>query len=293
MTDSQATRIAAVTGASGYLGSRIARELEAAGWRVLRLVRNPDPGDPDQRWFDAGKPLDPALLQSVDLLVHAAYDLTVTRREDIWRINVEGTSRLLRAAQDAKVRRIIVLSSMSAYEGTSQLYGRAKLDVEAMTFAAGGHAIRPGIVFGEGAGGMTGALRKMTRLPLVPLVAGDVRLYFVSDVDLVRAVAAFADAETLSSAPIGVAYPKPVRFRDFLMVLAASEGRRPRFVPFPWRVLYAVLRAGEALRLAMPFRADSLLALAKPAPSLPGSTELERLGVVPVIDPLSQAGEGQ
>jgi nucleoside-diphosphate-sugar epimerase len=290
MSETQGTRVAAVTGASGYLGSRIARELETTGWRVVRLVRNPDPGDPTQRWFDAGRPLDPALLESVDLLVHAAYDLTVTGRDDIWRINVEGTSRLLRAAQDARVGRIIVLSSMSAYEGTSQLYGRAKLDIEALTFAAGGHAIRPGIVFGEQAGGMTGALRKMTRLPLVPLVAGNVRLYFVSDVDLVRAVAVLADAESLPAAPIGVAYPTPVRFRDFLVALAAGEGRHPRFVPFPWRALYAILRAGEALRLTLPFRADSLLALAKPAPSLPGSAELERLDVVPTIDPLSAAG---
>jgi nucleoside-diphosphate-sugar epimerase len=293
VTESQAGRIAAVTGASGYLGSRIAHALEANGWRVVRLVRNPDPGDPDERWFDAGKPLDPRLLESVDLLVHAAYDLTVTSRADIWRINVEGTRRLLRAAQDANVSRIIVLSSMSAYDGTTQLYGRAKLEIEALTFAAGGYAIRPGIVFGANAGGMAGALRRLTRLPLVPLVAGDVRLYLVSDVDLVRAVASFAEAETLASVPIGVAYPTPIRFRDFLLALAASEGRRPRFVPFPWRALYAILRAGESMRLAMPFRADSLLALAKPAPTLPGLTELERLGVVPTIDPRSQPGEAR
>jgi nucleoside-diphosphate-sugar epimerase len=289
--ESQTARVAAVTGASGYLGSRIARALEAAGWRVVRLVRNPDPADPDERWLDVGKPLDPGLLESIDLLVHAAYDLTVTSSDDIWRINVEGTARLLEAARDAGVRRIIVLSSMSAYEGTSQLYGRAKLEIEGLTFAAGGHAIRPGIVFGEEAGGMTGSLRKMIRLPLVPLVAGNVPLYFVSDVDLVRAVAAFADAETLASHPIGVAYPTPIRFREFLVALAAGDGRRPRFVPFPWRVLYAILRAGETMRLPMPFRADSLLALAKPAPSLPGLTELERLGVVPTIDPRSAAGE--
>lgn len=290
MSDVTGTRVAAITGASGYLGSLIARKLESTGWRVIRLVRKADAADPDQRPFDVARPLDPALLDGVDLLVHAAYDLTATTREDIWRINVQGTKRLLQAAEAAKIGRIIVLSSMSAYEGTSQLYGRAKLEIEALTFAVGGHAIRPGIVFGEGAGGMTGALRKMIRLPVVPLVAGDVRLYFVSDTDLVRVVAALADAERLPSAPIGVAYPTPVRFGDFLASLARSEGRRPRFVPFPWQALYTLLRAGEAMRLSLPFRADSLLALAKPAPSLPGTTELERLDVVPTIHPLSAAG---
>ena len=291
MTASNDPPVAAVTGASGYLGSRIARELETTGWRVLRLVRTAEPGNPGERWFDAAEPVADGLLDSVDLLVHAAYDLTVTNREDIWRINVEGTRRLLDAASRAGVGRIIVLSSMSAYDGTSQLYGRAKLEIEDATFAVGGCAIRPGIVFGPQAGGMTGALRKLTHLPLVPLVAADVRLYFVSEVDLVRAVAALAVAETSPATPIGIAFPSPVRFRDFMQKLATSEGRRPRFFPFPWRVLYLILRAAETLRLPLPFRADSLLALAKPAPSLPGLAELEALGVVPTMSPLSPGVE--
>jgi nucleoside-diphosphate-sugar epimerase len=259
----------------------------------LRLVRTPRPGNPADRRFDAAEPLDPRLLDSVDLLVHAAYDLTVTRRDDIWRINVEGTRRLLQAARAAGVGRMIVLSSMSAYEGTTQLYGRAKLEIEEATIAVGGTPIRPGIVFGPQAGGIAGGLRKLTRLPLVPLVASNSRLFFVSDVELVRAVSAFAVAGTLAATPIGVANPSSVRFGDFMRRLAANEGRRPRFVPFSWRLLYAMLRGGERLGLKMAFRADSLIALAKPAPFVPGLDELERLGVVPTMSPLSSGVEGQ
>ena len=82
---------------------------------------------------DTGQPRGQRLLHSADVLVHAAYDLSLTSAADIWRVNVEGTRRLLEVAADARVRRILVLSSMSAFEGTTQLYGRAKLDIEAMT----------------------------------------------------------------------------------------------------------------------------------------------------------------
>ena len=73
-------------------------------------------------------------LRSADALVHAAYDLSLRSAVDIWRVNVEGTRRLLEVAVGADVSRIIVLSSMSAFDGTSQLYGRAKLDIEAITW---------------------------------------------------------------------------------------------------------------------------------------------------------------
>ena len=153
--------MAAVTGASGYLGSRICATLECRGWQVVRLVRSPGKGYGRACAYDLGAPVSPEvcrLLDSTDVLVHAAYDLSLTRAVDIWRVNVEGTRRLLDAASNARVRRILVLSSMSAFEGTTQLYGRAKLDIETMTEQCGGCAVRPGLVYGEQSGGMAGAL---------------------------------------------------------------------------------------------------------------------------------------
>ena len=165
------TPVAAVTGASGYLGSRICTTLEARGWRVVRLVRSSSRSQQSACAYDLAAPVTTQvreLLHSADVLVHAAYDLSLTRAADIWRVNVEGTRHLLEAAADARVRRIIVLSSMSAFEGTSQLYGRAKLDIEATTAEYGGCAVRPGLVYGERSGGMAAALRKLTKLPIVP-----------------------------------------------------------------------------------------------------------------------------
>lgn len=274
--------VAAVTGASGYLGSRICTTLESRGWQVVRLVRSPRTGNRSACWYDLAAPVSAevrGVLQSADLLVHAAYDLSLTSPVDIWRVNVEGTRRLLEAAGNARVRRILVLSSMSAYEGTKQLYGRAKLDIEAMTMAAGGCAVRPGLVYGERPGGMAGTLRKLARLPIVPVVAGDARQYTVREDDLMTAIAALAAVETLPPGTVGVAHSTPVAFRDLLVAFAAQEGRRCRLMPVPWRWVYWVLRTGEHLRLGLPFRADSLLGLVHRAPCVPGIEALTRLGV--------------
>jgi len=276
--------VAVVTGAHGYLGSQICAALEDEGWRVIRLARSParGRGAGGALSYDLAGPVTAEVreaLRSAAVLIHAAYDLALTAARDIWRVNVEGTRRLLEAAGEARVDRIIVLSSMSAFPGTSQLYGRAKLDVEAMTVDRGGCAIRPGLVHGERAGGMAGAMRKLAALPVTPVIAGGAGVYTVAEADLMRVIALLAAADSLPPGTISVAHPSRVALTDLLRTLAAEQQRRCRFVPVPWQLVYGLLRTGELLRLRLPFRADSLLGLIRTAPGLAGAEQLAGLGV--------------
>ncbi len=274
--------VVAVTGATGYLGSQICETLESSGWQVIRLVRSPGQSHGRALSYDLATPITAEVreaLRSANALVHAAYDLSLTNSVDIWRVNVAGTRRLLEAAKEAAVGRIIVLSSMSAFAGTSQLYGRAKLDIEAITIKFGGCAVRPGLVHSEQAGGMAGALRKLTALPIVPVIAGGGGVYTVWQQDLMRAMVQLASATTLTPGTISVAHPTRVTLIDLMRTFAAEESRRCRFVPVPWQLVYWLLRSGESMRLRLPFRADSLLGLIHTAPSLVGGDQLARLGV--------------
>jgi nucleoside-diphosphate-sugar epimerase len=274
--------VAAVTGASGYLGSRICQTLESRGWHTIRLTRSPEQGHGQVLSYDLAMPVTAQAneaLRSANALIHAAYDLSLTSSADIWRVNVEGTRRLLKAAREAAVGRIIVLSSMSAFAGTTQLYGRAKLDIEAITTEAGGCAVRPGLVYGEQAGGMVGALRKLTNLPIVPVIAGGTGVYTVREQDLMGVIALLASAVAQEPRIISVAHPSRVTLKDLLRAFAAQEDRQCRFVPVPWQLIYWLLRSGEFTHLRLPFRADSLLGLIHTAPSLVGEDQLARLGV--------------
>jgi nucleoside-diphosphate-sugar epimerase len=276
------SRVAAVTGAGGYLGSQICQTLESRGWQVIRLTGSGARSHGQVVSYNLAAPITPQVseaLASADALIHAAYDLTLTSPADIRRVNVEGTRRLLKAAQEAGTGRIIVLSSMSAFTGTTQLYGRAKLEIEAITVEAGGCAVRPGLVHGKQPGGMAGALRKLTTLPVVPVIAGGAGLYTVWEEDLMAAIALLAEATSLEPGTISLAHPDKVTLVELMNAFAADENRRRRFVPVPWQLVYSALRTGEFLRLRLPFRADSLLGLVRTAPGLIGADELARLGV--------------
>jgi nucleoside-diphosphate-sugar epimerase len=138
--------IVAITGASGYLGSILVEAFGSAGFTIRRLVRTPNPTSSD-RYFDLNGIGTSDALEGVDVLVHCAYDLTLTGRADIWQTNVFGTAALFDAAVSSGVPRTIALSSMSAYRGTRQLYGRATLATELDALSRGMCVVRPGLVW--------------------------------------------------------------------------------------------------------------------------------------------------
>jgi nucleoside-diphosphate-sugar epimerase len=272
--------VVAITGASGYLGSALVSAFESAGHRVRRLVRSPAPGT-DDVFFDLASADRTEALKGVDLLVHCAYDLALTKRADIWRSNVFSTIALFDRALSEGVDRTITLSSMSAYPGTRQHYGRAKLAIEGAARARGMCIVRPGLVYGPAWRGMAGTLRRLAALPVLPDFGPEARQFTVAEHDFTAAIVALAGATHAPSVPVGIAHPDPVPFRRLLTSFAATIGKpRPHFIRTPPRVAYGALRAAEVLPLPLPVRADSLLGLVRPAPNVPHLEVLDQLGVV-------------
>lgn len=262
---------ALITGAHGYLGSLLRGRLETDGWTTTALVRAPRAGERAERWV-LGEVPDRRALAGADALVHCAYDFRPRDERELRKVNVGGSELLLRAAREAGVSRLLSLSSMSAYAGTRQHYGRAKLDVERVTLELGGIAVRPGLVYGEAPAGMAGTLLKLTRFPLVPVIsATSARQFPVHEDDFADAIVRILDADTWTPEVIGIAQPTGVSFRELLDGFARMSGRRPRFVRVPWQLVYWTLRLAEIAHLPVPLRADSVLGLVRAASSVPES----------------------
>jgi nucleoside-diphosphate-sugar epimerase len=256
----------AITGASGFIGASAAAALTGHGLDVVRLGRRA--GD---RPFRLGPAPDPEVFSGVDTLLHCAYDFTPTAATNIYRQNVLGTANLFRAATRAGVGRIVFISSMSAYSGTRQLYGRAKLEGEELVRELGGVALRLGLVWGEDAGGMAGAVAKLAGLPVVPVLGSRSHQFTVHRDDVVTAIRLAVQRPEVTGV-IGVADPDPVPTGRLLTGLAG--GRAGRLLPIPWRPVYLAMRAAEAARIPLPLRADSVLGLVRPAPSVPRADAL-------------------
>jgi nucleoside-diphosphate-sugar epimerase len=272
-------RAVAITGANGYVGSTLRAAFADSGYRVITLQRSaPATGGVSEhvRYSLEDGPAAP-LPQDVTAVIHCAYDLVARSRADIERINLRGTEKLLRAVGDVPV---VLISSMSAYAGTHQIYGHIKLACEDLVARQGGTSLRLGLVHGSGDGGMIGALRKVAGLPLVPVLRPDSYQYAVHAEDMARCVVA-----TVEQPPphrvLGVADPRRVPFSEVIRTLRAAATSTPlRPVPVSSALLYRALRTAEAVGLRIGFRADSLLGLMHPAPNVPHVDYWAQRGIV-------------
>ena len=255
-------KICAITGAGGWLGSRTAATIQRAGWQVRRLERTPR--DAEDRRFALGAEVPPETLAGCDALVHCAYDFRPVKWSDIETVNVRGTERLLTAARVAGVRRITVVSTMSAFTGCVSLYGRAKLAIEAAGRDAGALLLRPGLIYGDDSGGMFGRLVAQVRGGRFQPVFGGGRqmLNLIHEQDLCDFIQRHAAGEVETPAqPLTAAHEKSWAFRAILEALAGALGRRIAFVTVPWRGVWLALKCAELCGLRLGFRSDSLVSL--------------------------------
>ncbi|HEY9517787.1 MAG TPA: TIGR01777 family oxidoreductase [Gemmatimonadales bacterium] len=114
---------AAISGASGLIGTMLRKSLAEAGHRVTALVRRA-PGPGEIRWDPAGSGIDPASLRGVDAVIHLAGEnlaegrWTEERKRKILESRELGTRLLAEAmARATDGPRTLVSASAIGYYG--------------------------------------------------------------------------------------------------------------------------------------------------------------------------------
>lgn len=272
-----------ITGARGYLGSRLTTAFLSAGWQVLALGRRAPagPAHPNLQWdsFELSAPGLPAAAEDAAALIHCAYDFAPRHWREIATHNIKGSARTFAAARERRIRRLVLISSMSAFTGCRSLYGRAKLETEKAALDHGAWVLRPGLIYGPAPGGLVRRLLQLTqKWPILPVVAG--RQHLVHEGDLADFLTRMLGEERTPprEAIIG-AHPTAWSFPDLLAELARLQPRHPGFLPVPWRAAWLALRSLECLGLRPGFRSDSLIGLVHSDPQ-PDFTLAGQVGFV-------------
>lgn len=267
----------AVTGATGYIGSRLCTLAAKAGHDVLSLSRQP-PAHDDVAWlpFDLFDNADLVLPANTLALVH----LAATTQSATFDVEAERRSalRLIAACRMVGARMIFISSQTAAPQAPTD-YGRSKWLIEDDVLESGGLVIRPGQVYGGPPKALFGTLVQLVRkLPLLPAFLPAPLVQPVHVDDLARAIVSAATRAELEPQRLQVAHPTPVTFTRFLRGIAHGHVRAHRFfLPVPTILILAANRLMGA-RTASTMGLDRLESLFK-LPPMDTAASLKRLDI--------------
>lgn len=253
-----AATMVAVTGASGFVGSAVVRELAESGQSVVGLVRWPQTST-SYRKYDLSASLDEALLTGVDSIVHCAFVRADRGNRNAFEINVKGTLKLFERAVLQGIRFIFV-SSLSAVPGARSRYGQHKLLLERLLLERGACIVRPGLVVGDG-GLVRSLYDAMRRLRLIPLIDGGRQpVQCVGQRDLAAVIRLLVERRS-PPASVTVAAEVPVTARRMALDLRDRFALKALPLSLPYPVMFPLVSGAEAIGLRPPISRENLLGL--------------------------------
>ena len=269
-----------VTGATGFLGGHVVRELRAHGHEVFAGGRDPERlaavADPEHRVPGDLKALAGLRLE-VDAVVHcAALSTPWGRWAEFRAANVEGTGHVVAFARRNGVRRIVHVSSPSIYAALRDRLGiretdvdpgnrlngyiRSKIAAEALLQRALADGeigelviIRPRGLIGQGDPSLVPRLLDVHRRIGVPLFDGGRAVIDITAVENVASALRLAlDHGDGAGGVYNITNGEPRVFRELLVALLGMLGVEPRLRSLNRRAAWALAAALEGACAVLP-----------------------------------------
>jgi uncharacterized protein YbjT (DUF2867 family) len=261
-----------VTGATGFVGPRVANAIVDAGHEVRVLERKPG------SWRKAGIRCQEAVqgdmtdpdslrraVRGAEVVVHLVA-IRQGRPEQFQRVMIEGTRNLL-AACDAGIRRFVLMSALGTDERTKDLvpYFNAKWQEEHDVKDSGlEHVIfRPSFIFGRN-GGILPTFMKLARLaPFTGIVgSGEQRIQPLWIDDISASFAKAVDLPEAANRTFELGGPDVVTWNELWQRIRAVQGvRRRPTVHLPTSLMRIPATLTERLPGNIPLTRDLLTML--------------------------------
>jgi UDP-glucose 4-epimerase len=259
------SKLILVTGASGAVGPRIVEALCASNFRVRTLSIDPLTAGtwPDNVETNIGDVTDGlavhAAMQGVDSVIHLAALLNIANpppalREKFERINVGGTSLVVRAAIQAGARRVVFFSTSAVYgqskgriltedapPAPDSFYSRTKLEAEKIVLDANdahgrpmGSVLRLGAVYGSRIkGNYSQLLKALAKGRFVPIGNNKNRRTLIYDKDVARAAILAVEHPKAAGKIYNVSDGAFHTMGDIISTMCQALGRKPPFLSLP------------------------------------------------------------
>ncbi len=272
-----------VTGATGFLGREVVRELLDRHHEVRCLVHSPGREQFfSDRVVDAcvGDISDPNSLapgfSRAEAVIHLVAVIRERRGATFDQINRQGTANVVAAAQANGVKHFVHVSAIGAANnpGYSYLHSKWLGEQEVVKGGVPYTIIRPSIIFGEG-DEFLNTLAALVRVsPLVP-VAGSGRTQFqpIDVADVARCVVLALGREELRGKLIEIGGPQQLTYNDLIRIVARTLGKRRLRVHVPLGLMHIVAAVLEKVQPRPAVTIEQLRMISIPNVARLGSVE--------------------
>ena len=263
-----------VTGASGFIGSRLCEELTNKGIVVKALLNN----SADGNWSSSTvcklgeQEIPDSILDDVDVIFHLAgrshaLEDTSSQSKLYYQTNVEGTRSLLEAAKRARVKKFIYFSSVKAMgeecdkrldENTvpnpTSHYGKSKLEAEKLVLK-GGYIVSPTVlrlvmVYGNtNKGNLPKLIRAMSKKWFPPLPKLENKRSMIHIDDVVNAAILAASSEISSGKTYILCDGNDYSTRQLYEMIQTSLGKKVPSWGMPLFIIKFLAKIGDLYKV--------------------------------------------
>jgi NADH dehydrogenase len=268
-----------VTGATGFVGREVLRQLQGTGKALTFLARNPASesicryASASRAEVRAGDLTQPGALKTalegIDAVIHLVGIISEVGAQTFERVHQQGAANLIAAAQHAGVKRFIHMSALGTRPNAVSRYHQTKWAAEEAVRQSGLACtiFRPSLIFGPN-DQFVNLFARMSRFsPVLPILGRpDARFQPVSVQEVAAAFVSAIDEPRAIGQTFDLCGGETVTFTEILQGILAATHRQRILLRIPRPLAQAQAAALEflfprLLKQAPPLNRDQLLML--------------------------------
>lgn len=257
-----------VTGATGFLGSHLVRELIAGGYKVRALVRDVRRGERLESQgveLVKGDMTDPESLKEVTKGIETVINLVgvISGGEKVYRaVHTEGTRNLTQAAKENGAKRFIYISANGASKDGATPYFRTKWEAEEEVRKSGLEytIFRPSVLFGPNDAFVNQLAFGMRIAPVFPVFgSGEYKLQPLFVTDLAQCIVKSITEPKAVNQAIEMGGPDAMTFNEIVDAVAEALGKKVFKLHLPLSLIKLSARLMGKILKKPPVSIDQLI----------------------------------
>lgn len=237
-----------LTGANGYLGTYICKELISKGYRVIALKYDHyastiiDHNNIEYAYCDIRKEILPQIEETIEgkkihAVINAAALLGSSDYDKNFAVNATGVSNMINFCKALDIKRFIQISSVVILKEFKGPYGETKLKGQEFLIESGlDYTIFiPAMILGPEGLGINRILKNVFRLPFfVPLVGyGKQTQHPIFVKDFAKYIVKSINTDSAKNKIYQIAGNKVIPFKDFIALVLNIRKKNKMFIPIP------------------------------------------------------------